>query len=314
MNELVFFSGLPRSGSTLICNLLGEHEDISVTSSSPLNQIVQNMKRMWSDDPFLLSQLDNNFDIVYKKLEDSTRAFIETYSENGTKITIDKNRGWLTNVEFVRSLYPNFKMIVCLRDPRQIFASVEKAHKKTSLLDFPDHMDANDVNNRANILFDNNGIIGSCLKAVNNLQDIPNIMPHLFFFRYEDFLQKPQETMDSLFKWLGLETKKIDFNNMKQYTFESDSYYRMKFCHKIKTKLENPKTLETTPISPRILDEIFRRYEWFYKTYYPELVSVTQSQKEQTISNVSQISNNNIEEQVASEIDDVLKKNKKVKK
>ena len=103
--EIVYLTGLPRSGSTLICNILGSHPAISATPSSPLSNLVQNMRRTWSDDPFLLSQLDSNFDDVYKRLGRSLRAFMEAWSADApTAITVDKNRGWLACVEFLKEL------------------------------------------------------------------------------------------------------------------------------------------------------------------------------------------------------------------
>ncbi|MFA5763708.1 MAG: sulfotransferase [archaeon] len=301
MSELIFLTGLPRSGSTLLCNLLAMHPDITSTPSSPLNQIIQNMKAHWSDDPFLLAQLDNDYENTYKRLKDSTKAFMDNYSNNDTKITVDKNRGWLANAEFVRHLCPQFKMIVCVRDLRTIFASIEKQHKKTMLLDFPDKMSPNDANARADALFANNGVIGGCIKSIENIQDIPNLMPHIFIFRFEDLMVRPQETMDKLFSWLRLESYKIDFNNIKQITFESDSYYRMKYPHTVKTKLEAPNTLETNPVSPRILQTIIAKFDWFYKQYYPEYFASQEQDSVQPL--IQNISNQKIEAQVSAEIE-----------
>ena len=88
--EIVFLSGLPRSGSTLISNLLNLHPDVYSTPSSPLYSILQKMKRAWSDDPFLLAQLDSNFEGVYERLDRSVRAFREAWSsDEDTPITVD---------------------------------------------------------------------------------------------------------------------------------------------------------------------------------------------------------------------------------
>jgi sulfotransferase len=306
MSELVFLTGLPRSGSTLLCNLLATHPDITVTPSSPLNQIMQNMKAQWSNDPFLLAQLDNDFDKTYERLKKATLSFMNTYSENKTKLTIDKNRGWLTNAEFVRHLKPDFKMIVCIRDLRGIFGSVEKQHKKTLLLNFPDNTETNDTNARANTLFANNGVIGSCIKALDNLNDIPAIMPHLFLFRFEDLMNKPEESMKALFKWLGLEEHKIDFNNIPQTTKESDSYYRMKYPHTVRKKLEEPKTIDYSKISPRILNTILEKYDWFYKQYYPEYFQNQEQANIQAGPNTKLEIKENLEEQVSKEIEEAL--------
>ena len=112
--EIVYLTGLPRAGSTLICNLLAVHSDVAATPSSPLCSIIQNMRRNWSDDPFLLAQLESNYDDVYERLRRSIRSFMQAWSsDKDTPITVDKNRGWLACVESLREIQPNFKMIVC---------------------------------------------------------------------------------------------------------------------------------------------------------------------------------------------------------
>jgi sulfotransferase len=267
MSKTVYLTGCPRSGSTLLCSILNTHSEITATPSSPLCSIVQKMKHEWSDEPFLLSQLDSNFDAVYDRLKRSTKAFIDEWSRSDTKITVDKNRGWLFNVELIRHLYPDMKMIVCLRDLRGIYASVEKQHIKTALLDFPDHMEANLVDVRAANMFADQGIIGAPVKALYNLGDVPEIMDHLFIFRYEDLLQDKEKSLKALFEWLGVEPETIDFDNLNNCPQESDSYYRMKYPHVVKKGLVAP---ENYAISPRILETIPAKFEWFYKTYYPE--------------------------------------------
>ena len=75
--KIVYVAGLPRSGSTLICQLLGEHPDIYSTGhSSPLANTLKFLRANLSDDPFLLSQLDVDFDLVYQRLTHSFRGFI----------------------------------------------------------------------------------------------------------------------------------------------------------------------------------------------------------------------------------------------
>jgi sulfotransferase len=273
MKEIIYLSGLPRSGSTLLCNLLDRHSEISSTPSSPLCGLINNLRKTWSDDPFLLAQLDSNFDVVYKRLKRSIKAFMEEWSsDTNSPITIDKNRGWCNASPMLQHLYPNFKMIICLRDLRDIFSSIEKRHRETLLLDFPDHTDHHIVDNRASSLFNDNGVVGAPLKALYNLGDIPNIMRHIYFWKFEDFLKEPQKSMDELFAWIGVSSKKIDFNNIEQTTTqEADSYYRFKYMHKIKPNLEQPETLEDRKISPRILKSIVTKFPWYYENYYQEL-------------------------------------------
>jgi sulfotransferase len=281
MNQISYLAGFPRSGSTLLCNLLAMHPNIAATASSPLCNIVQNMRRQWSDDPFLLAQLDQNFEQVHNRLTRSTRSFMETFSDYGKNITVDKNRGWIFNVETLRHLDPDFKMIICLRDLRDIYASVERRHRRSLMIEFPDHMEHNHVDGRASALLEQSGIIGNIWQGIYNLGDIPDIMEHCYFWKYEDFLKNPQETMDDLFEWLGEESHEIDFDNIVQSTFESDSWYRMKYPHSIKSKFGYPATISDREIaekagipltednvSPRILGRVVHEFKDFYIRYY----------------------------------------------
>ena len=85
-------------------------------------------------------------------------------------------------------------------------------------------------------------------------------------------MNKPQEVMSLLFDFVGVDDYKLDFNNIKQVTNESDSHYRFKYMHKIKPKLElASQNLED--ISPSIVGEIAQRYAWYYRTHYPEYVT-----------------------------------------
>jgi len=301
MEEIIFVTGLPRSGSTLLCNLLAQHPEIAGGPSSPLCHVVQSMRRQWSDDAFLLSQMDANFDEVYERLERSAKAFMDAWCESDKKFVLDKNRAWLTTAELVRSLYSNMKMIVCLRDPRSIFASIERQHRKTLMLDFPDHMDSHIVDNRASSLFDNGGVVGAPLKALNNLGDLPNISKHIFIFRYEDFAAAPQNVMENLLTWMGAESFKFNLADIKQITHESDSYHRFKYSHKIKSKFVAAKSfaVEDDPISPRILEEIVNRFAWFYSAYYNDY-------KVNSVSNVASQDKSDLEVQIAQEVEEAL--------
>jgi sulfotransferase len=128
-------------------------------------------------------------------------------------------------------------------------------------------MEHNLVDSRANNLFSDNGLVGSCLKAINNIGDVPDIMPHLFIWRYEDFVENPDHATRILFNFLGVDEVEINFNNIIQSTYESDSHYNMKYSHKIKSRISETKE---APVSPRIVKEIENRFKWYYNTYYKD--------------------------------------------
>lgn len=298
MSNILFLSGLPRSGSTLLCNLLAQHPEVTSSSSSPLCNIICNMRRTWSDDPFLLSQLDNNFDEIHQKLIDSTKAFAEKWCESTGTFYIDKNRSWLRSIELLNILWPDFKIIVTVRDLIDVLGSIENKHRKTYMFDFPDHMEHDLIDGRASALFADNGVVGSCLKPISNLQDLSeDIKKHIFFVRYEDMLHNTGSMLDNLTKWLEIDPYEFDLDNIQQYTTESDSYYRMKYPHKVSQKLVPPK--HQYVVSERIKNEIKSRFNWFYAAFYGEQQKAVDDQrKQQDISET--------DKRIGSEIDDAL--------
>ncbi len=268
MSQIAFLSGLPRSFSTGMANILAMHPQIEATPSSPLCEIVQAMIGSWSANPLLASQLDHDNNGVYDRLRRSTLAFIHEYSSTEKSVRLDKGRAWLGCLSLLQELIPDYKMVVTVRDLRSVFASVEKNHRTSNLLRYTNGVDANIVAFRLNQLFDESGIIGGTLRWLNNALDVPDATKHLFIIRYEDFLAHPKEILASTFEWLGLPNAEIDLGNIVQSTHESDSHYNMKYRHVVRPVLQAP---EQTSISPRIAAEILRRNEWFYKLYYPEV-------------------------------------------
>ena len=267
-SRVVFLSGLPRSGSTLLCSLLGAHPRVRAGATSPLHGLVETLRGAWSDDPTLLAQLDADLDGVQQRLRRALRAFILAWSADPERpVTVDKGRGWLFSVELLRELFPDFRLIVCLRDLRDVWASVERQHRRTLLLAFPDRTEPNLVDTRAGQLFAPSGLIGAPLRALANLGDLPDLAPHLYFWRYEDFAADPAGSLGRLFAWLGLEPVEVDFERLPEAPPESDSHYRFKYPHRAGARFQPP-AREAEELSPRILAAIATRFGWYYRAFY----------------------------------------------
>lgn len=270
--RMLYVTGLPRAGSTLLCQLLGIHPDMySIGHSSPLANLLEQLRHGLSDSPFLLAQLDVDFELAYRRVVNAFRGFINGWTEETERpIVVDKNRSWLGMVQTVQLLDPDFRMLVCVRDPIQILGSIEDQHQKTLLLDFPDHMAPNSTWFRGDALFSNGGVVGAPLRAIENLQDIPDdcgIKERIFFVIFEKLVNNPVEEMSKIFKWLGVTDCVINPTALPVKPHESDSYYRYKYRHATCSKIMPPKLHR---ISPRIVKEIFYKYRWYYDSLYPE--------------------------------------------
>jgi sulfotransferase len=264
-------TGLPRAGSTLLCQLLAQHPEVYCEGhSSPLCNALLGMRRMVSDDPFLLAQLDRSFESSYGHLQTAMQGFLRGWygDAGGGRAVVDKNRAWLHCIETLLAIAPEARLIVCLRELGQIYGSIEAQHQKTILLDFIDHLADFDRFGRADMLFGKDKAIGAPLTAVHAVQDLPSeVRQRLYFLRFEDLMERPVECASHLFQWLSLSPFVIDPEHLHTGITESDSHYRMKYLHRHGSAISKPRP---HAIPPRIQAQIEGACAWYYELYYPK--------------------------------------------
>jgi sulfotransferase len=268
--KFIGVTGLPRAGSTLLCQLLGQHPEIHCEGhSSPLCNTLLGIRRMISDDSFFLSQLDNSFESSYAHLASAMQGFLRGWNQDcQKKAVVDKNRAWLHAIELLLHIEPEAKLIVCLRELGQIYGSIEEQHQRTILVDFIDHLADYDRFGRADILFAKDKAIGAPLISLHAVPDLPKkVQEHLYFLRFEDLMERPSVCMSHLVEWLGLAPFAINPDNLQIGVQESDSHYHMKYLHKQTPRIAKPKKHD---IPPRIQAQIENAYAWFYQMYYQQ--------------------------------------------
>lgn len=270
--KVIYVTGLARSGSTLLCRLLGQHPEVySTAQSSPLVHALDGLRRRLSDDTFLLAQLDSDFDRVYGRLTSAFRGFMEGwFAETERAWVVDKNRGWLGQIDTVRHLDPDFRMLVCVRELAQLYGSIESRHQETVLLDFPDHLADRSRYSRADALFAPNGVIGRPLRALQSVQDLDTeLQQRLFYVVFEDLTREPARVLDAIWAWLGLPAAPIDPVALDERPTESDSHYRFKYPHRVRAEV-GPPVEHVVP--ERIARAIRKQFRWYYQLFYPGLL------------------------------------------
>ena len=211
---------------------------------------------------------DVDFDQTYNRLKSAKQGFINGWlGETDKPVVTDKNRLWLRMVETVKHLDPDFQMLVCIRDPKQIFGSIEAQHSRTRLLDYSDHMDPHTAMGRMEKLFEASGVVGSAMQAIEFMQDIndPDIHSRICYVAYESLIDHHEKVMSQIWEFLGLDPVEIDIKNLSVMPHESDSYYRFKYRHNTYTSL-TPRTEHVIPA--RIATRLEESYAWFYRKFY----------------------------------------------
>ena len=268
--RFVGVAGLPRSGSTLLCQLLAEHSQIhSEGHSSPLCSTLLRLRHGISDDEFFLAQLDVDFERTYAHLKAATQAFVRHWYHTCERpVVVDKNRGWLRNFEYLLAVEPDARLLVCVRELGQIYGSIEAQHQRTILIDFPDHTANHDRYNRADALFAKEGVIGNPLRALEAVQDLPvAIQQRIHLVIFERLTRDPNAALADICRFLELPQQRIDPKKLTVQPHESDSHYRHKYPHRQYASIELP-TQHAIP--NRIQAEIEKTYAWYYDHFYPD--------------------------------------------
>ena len=268
--QFIGVTGLPRAGSTLLCQLLAQHPDIHCEGhSSPLCNTLLGIRRMVSDDQFFLAQLDNSFENSYAHLASAMQGYLRGWCHSaGKAAVVDKNRAWLHAIELLLHIEPEAKLIVCLRDLGQIYGSIEAQHQRTILVDFIDHLADYDRFGRADMLFAKDKAIGAPLISLHAVPDLPKaVQDHLYFLRFEDLVSQPVACMSHIYAWLELSPHQINPQQLSKGIPESDSHYHMKYPHRQASEIKPP---QRHAIPPRIQAQIESAYGWFYQSYYPK--------------------------------------------
>ena len=215
-------SGLPRSGSTLLCNILAQNPEMHSTPTSACHEALFVLRNAWGEwvEHKAAKSLANN-------LQPVLNATINAYHNTDRPVVIDKGRGWLSLIELAEfALDRKVKIIVPVRGIPQILSSFEKLHRKTQAKDQGDYFQAQTIRGRAEHLLGGEQVLGL---AYNRLKDamMRGLGDRLCLVEFDDLTHNPKETLEDIYKFLELPNFEHDFTSVEQYTHEDDSVHGM---------------------------------------------------------------------------------------
>lgn len=230
MNKLNVITGLPRSGSTLVCNILNQNPKFWATGTSTLPQFVGTAINIWTNSLEIKGDLSRDKEGTEKRINHSLRSFCDSWHQRNDdrKIIFDKSRGWSHNLLALRALYPESRAIVIVRDLRNIFASIEKQHRKNPLFDGAGGSNEKTLFARADSMFSPKGLIGSPIVGVEDI--IRRKLPAIFV-KFEQLSSFPMQVMKDIYQYLEEPYFAHDFNNIENTATDVDAMYNFKYPH-----------------------------------------------------------------------------------
>lgn len=273
----MFCIGLPRSGSTLLMNILNSNPNIYTTGTCPLPYIFDGMKQATGQisefiamDQDTLDQSMSNF--LRYGMDGWFRA--QTHKPH----VISKSRTWDQQLRYLFRIYENPKFIVVLRDPRDVICSFEKLlakypHISMGSREWP--FEWNDFNKRIEYYCTGSGAnLGRPLMMMPHVHEYMQKYPENFFiFKWEHMCKDPHSSLRSLYSWMGIPYHEHDLNNIPASDYvEHDAVYRSLVSHKTRHQFEPQGPQWPQYMTSQQSDTILHNLEWFYSTFYPEML------------------------------------------
>jgi len=122
-----FISGLPRSGSTLLSAILKQNPRFRSRVTSPMLSLVNAVQPCVSGGEFASFFDDARRAAIMRGL------FAGYYGDTQGQVVFDTNRLWTGRLALLRALYPPARVICCVRDPRWVLDSFERAFRRNPL-------------------------------------------------------------------------------------------------------------------------------------------------------------------------------------
>ncbi len=268
-----FISGLPRSGSTLLANILAQNPEFHATGTSGIMDVMFATRNQWNERIEFKASPDYAAELRV------LRGILDSYFANIAKpVIFDKSRGWVSEIEMAEAVLGHkAKILVPVRDMRDVLASFEKLWRKNAPytqnpMARENYFKYQTVDGRVGMNLQPSQTTGL---AYNRIVDALNrgFSDRMFLVDFDDLTNEPEKTMKQIYEFLGEEYYAHDFDNVEQVTFEDDSVHGIKDLHKIRSKVAPVASDWERVIGPR-----FKRLEslnfWKNKTMdHPEPLS-----------------------------------------
>jgi sulfotransferase len=275
---IYFLAGLPRSGSTLLANILAQNPGFYVTPTSGIVDMLVQVRNFWDrNDAFRAMDRQQS---EYVK-ESVLRAMLQAYfAHTDRPICVDKNRYWPEFLEMAEVLVggrERIKVLVTVRDLRDVLASFELRYRKTSALgQLPQEaatvLKFKTALGRLEVFVDDAQPVGRAFNAIRDAVT-RGWRDCMHFVDFDALTTKPGETLERIYEFFGAETWKHDCDAVEQVTFEDDFAYGFKDLHVIRPKVEPQRSRW-----PEVFDDaVFKSPVWqkveqaaqFWRAYMP---------------------------------------------
>lgn len=236
LHKFHFISGLPRSGSTLLSAILLQNPRFHAGMTSPVGALFSGVLEQCSagsefgaviDTPLRRRLLRGLFDSYYADKADKPVVF-------------DTNRLWSSRLPAISDLFPQAKVIACVRNVAWVMDSIERLYRANPFENtklFGDAVERNTVYSRCETLAQRNRLVGFAWAALKEAY-YGEHADSLLIVDYDLLTQAPDRVMRLVYDFIGEPWFEHDFDNLAYDAPEFDQALGVSGLHKVKPKVE----------------------------------------------------------------------------
>lgn len=230
-----FISGLPRSGSTLLSAILRQNPRFHADMSSPVGGLFASLLADMSAKNEGEMFIDNG-----QRRRILKGLFDGYYAEHDAEVVFDTHRSWCTRLPALSDLYPEAKIIACVRNLSWIIDSIERliqnnAFEPSSIFNY---QSGGTVYTRANGVAGSDGMVGFAFDALKQAVYGEHAQDRLLLLRYESLTQHPKAALEAVYAFLGEPDYVHDFEHIEYDDRGFDAKAGTPGLHRVRQRIE----------------------------------------------------------------------------
>jgi sulfotransferase len=210
-NRIHFISGLPRSGSTLLAAILRQNPRFHAGMTSPVGSLFTALMRQMSQENEAAVFIDDE-----QRQAVLSAVFQGYYHRQQDRVVFDTNRLWCTKLPALATLFPQAKVICCVRHVPWILDSIERLVRRnmfepSRIFNFDP---AGTVYSRVEGLGSGTGMVGYAWNALREAF-YGEQADRLLLLTYETLTRDPRHALAALYSFIGEPEFEHDFENVE---------------------------------------------------------------------------------------------------
>lgn len=260
MRKMHFISGLPRSGTTLLAAILKQNPDFTAGVTSPVTRIFQAIEYATSGE--------NEFAVLLadeQKLALRRSVFTSVYPGDG--VAFDKGQFWTAKLPVIALMFPDSRIIACVRDLGWIMDSFERMFRANPLemSKFYGWKTDTTVYLRCQKLGASEGVVGRPFDALKEAY-YGSQRDRLMLVEYTKLVTQPMATMRRIYDFIGEPFFQHDFKRVELNAPDLDRNLGMPGLHTVGREV---KYVPRETILPPDLYDRYRNDAFWQRTKLP---------------------------------------------